>query len=526
MIKIELDAEFKLSKPLPAEAKQEIGSLLEKANKELFKKGSKEESEASHLREFKLNKDVLFLRLKSGGQVRAHDAVLRLRKPLAEVIGKKYKCGIKSTTIKNIKVEVKLEEKPEKEISLPFVEKINIIDDKAVLFLAELKDLELERNYLTKIINRFLSKISAQKVHGKAETEKTVRKSEKRTDKYAFKKDPTQELIDRGWVREFPGAGVWTLMPPFTALLKAIQQLLIDQVLIPMGFTEVILPRLIPLEIQRKKGQLGGIPEELFWVCPPAKRDPEYFEDYKDYVEITGECAPEKLMKKLRPPMFGLAYAQCEAFYDFFSKETIDASKLPFKFYDINGPTWRWEAGGLKGLERLNEFLRIEVVYAGLKDQVIKIRDEVLEKSEEIIDRIFDVEYRIDSCTPVYLEHAGAVEEEKDAEKEKEADFVKTYDMTAVIPFKTASKYETELEISSFHVHTDFYMKRFHAKEKNKKEVWTGCVGFGPSRWAYLFILRHGLDYSKWPAQIKKYIGDELPGVPDMVTWPKKKEEK
>ena len=72
----------------------------------------------------------------------------------------------------------------------------------------------------------------------------------------------------------------------------------------------------------------------------------------------------------------------------FFNKEIIDASKLPFKFYDINGPTWRWEAGGLKGLERLNEFHRIEVVYAGLKEQTIQVRDEVLKKAEEVLERM------------------------------------------------------------------------------------------------------------------------------------------
>lgn len=514
-MKVELQAEFKFSKPITKEAEKEIKKFLEDTNKNAFKKGAKEDKEATHLAEWKIKKDTLILNLKSGGQVRAHDAVLRLRKPLAEFMGKKYKTGLKESAIKNAKIEIDIEEKPEKTIKLPFVKKITFKNKTATLELEDLNDIALERNYPAKIANRLLAKISAQKITGKADTEKVVRESPKKISKYIFKQDPTQELIDKGWIKEYPGAGVWLIMPPFAALIKAIQQLFIDTVAKPMGFQEIILPRLIPLEVERKKGHLA-IAHECFWVCPPAKRDPEFFEDYVDYVEITGETAPEQLMQKLRAPMFGLAYAQCEPFYEIFDKETVDTAKLPFKFYDINGPTWRWEAGGVKGLERLNEFLRIELVYLGTKEQVKETRDELLKKSEEIMDKIFDVEYRVDACTPVYLEHAGIVEKDKEG-------FVKTYDLVAILPFKTASKEESELEISSYHIHKDFYMNRFHTKERHNKEIWTGCTGIGPSRWAFLFLLRHGMDYSKWPAEIRKYIGNTLPPTPELVSWPKKK---
>lgn len=137
----------------------------------------------------------------------------------------------------------------------------------------------------------------------------------------------------------------------------------------------------------------------------------------------------------------------------------------------------------------------------------------MLEKAIEIIDKIFDLEWRVDATTAVYLEHAGKIEE-------TEQEFVKTYDLTIILPFQTASRPEAELEISSFHVHPNFYAERYMFRDKANRDIWTGCAGIGPSRWAYVFLTRWGFDYDEWPEEIKKYIGDKLPEVPRLITWP------
>jgi seryl-tRNA synthetase len=497
-----LKVEFLLSGPVPAGSRKEIVGFIEGRISAVDKEVKADA--------FKIAGSKIEFSLSSPSM--AHTVVLRVRKPLAEFLGKKYKTGLRSTAVRNYEAEFETD-RPEKKFDLPFCKKITLTKKGAKILFEDMDDLALNRNYPNRIIKRFKSKTSAQLVTGKAMKERTVRKSKKKLDRYAHKKDITDELIKRGWLREF-GSGVWTVMPPFAALIKAIQDLCIDEIAKPLGFHEVIVPRLIPLEVQRKKGQLSGIPNEIFWVCPPASRDPAHFDKYRDLVEITGETHPDELKNYLREPFFSLSYAQCEPFYDLFGSEIVDADNLPFKFYDINGPTWRWEGGGLKGYERLNEFLRIELFYVGTKEQITDVRNKTLERSEKIMEKVFDIQYRIDANAPVYLEHAGKAEEE--------SEFVKTYDLVAILPFITASRDEAELEIASYHAHTDFYMDRFHIKERKNREIWTGCAGIGPSRWAYVFLQRWGFDYKKWPKEIKKYIGPSLPDVPRMVTWPKK----
>jgi seryl-tRNA synthetase len=291
--------------------------------------------------------------------------------------------------------------------------------------------------------------------------------------------------------------------------MHAIEELVIEKVAKTLDFTEVYLPKIIPLDSQRKKGQLAGIPNEIWWVCPPRSRDSAEWEEFTDYVKITEKNAPEKLFQNLEKPVFSLAYAQCEPFYDLWEGKVIDCEKLPVKFIDRFGPTWRYESGGLKGLERLTEFKRIEFVWLSSPNEVIKIRDKVRDKSLEIIDKVFNLEWRLDATTAIYLEHAG----EKVTKDEKE--YVRTYDLTALLPFETASRPEKELEIASFHVHEDYYAKNFHWKEKKDRPLWSGCAGVSPTRWAYVFILRHGLNFDDWPKEIKKYIGDKLPELPE-----------
>ncbi|MFH7882559.1 MAG: aminoacyl--tRNA ligase-related protein, partial [Candidatus Aenigmatarchaeota archaeon] len=333
--------------------------------------------------------------------------------------------------------------------------------------------------------------------------------------KYKFKEDITEELVKRGWVKKFTTAGVWHFLPPMTALIRAIEYLIVERIAKPMEFQEIFLPRLISLETHMKKGQLA-IPNDLFWVCPPISKNLEEFEDFIDYVEVTQTIPKELLMKKLDLPIGAISYAQCEGFYQIFEKEIVDLDKLPLKFFDRFGPTWRYEAGGLKGLERLNEFYRMEFVYIGSPEQVVDIRDEVKDRTLEIIDKIFDLEWRIDKVIPVYLEHAGKVEEEKE-------ELVKTYDLTILLPFKTLSKAERELEIASFHVHKDFYAERFNFKDKAGRIVWTGCCGLGPTRFAYVFLLRWGFNFNEWPEEIKKAVKilyGKFPESFKLVSWP------
>ncbi|HDM24215.1 MAG TPA: hypothetical protein ENG22_04705 [Candidatus Bathyarchaeota archaeon] len=514
-MKFTLELDILFNKELPAEAHEKISEWLKEAGETILLKGCPKNAieEACRITEYKILNDRLHLKLESGRRVRAHVGLMRLWKFLAPRIGKEFKVGLKDVKVKKFLIEVELDRKPLKPVTLPFTEYVKFENGKAYLSLKDIDMTAFKKNYIDKLLTRLKEKIAAQYVTGKAALSRVVRESPPRLEKYKLRDDPTPLLLEKKWIKEYPLAGVWLILPPFTALIRAIESLVIDRIAKPMNFKEVLFPRLIPLEVEYRKGHIA-IANEIWWVCRPKSRDPAFFEDVVDYAIITGTVPREKLMEKLEPPSCGLSYAQCEPFYQIFFKEVVDLDEEPIKFFDRFGPTWRYEAGGLKGIERLTEFYRIEFAWLSSPEKVIEIRDEILKRAEKILDKIFDVEYYVEATTPVYLEHAGMVEE-----KESKMEYVKTYDLVVKLPFQTKSRPEKILEIASFNVHEDFYAKRFYFKEKRNRPVWTGCVGIGPSRWAYIFIVRWGLDFDEWPKEIRKYIGEKLPKSPKLVTW-------
>jgi len=474
----------------------------------LLQKGVPEGEEGARITKWRLMGNRVEVNLVSGRYVRCHEAILRIRKHLSGHLGKKAKVGVRGVEVERYEIWYGVEDEPRGRMKLPFTEKLEIRDGEAHLVLKDLDEEALEKKYVDRLLKRLEEKIREQHITGKAGYLETVRKSKKRLERYAVREDPTEELLKRNWVKR-AGRGVWTVLPPYAALWRAIERLVMDRIAAPLGFQEVLLPKIVPLDVQEKKGQLSGIPNEIWWVCPPKTRDPKAWEGYRDYVKITGRKAPELLAMNLGRPEFALSYAQCEPFYDLWSGGVMDREKLPVKFVDNYGPTWRYESGGLKGLERMNEFKRMEFVWISSPEDAIGIRDSVLDATVGFIDRIFDVEWRVDATTAVYLEHAGEKEENG------EMPYVRTYDLTVSLPFETLSRPERELEIASFHVHEDFYAKSFNWKEKKGRELWSGCVGISPTRFAYVFLLRYGFDYKAWPKEVKGYIGNDLPMMPE-----------
>ncbi len=478
-----------------------------KESRELLQRGVPKGEKGGEIKSYEVGSDRIIMTLESGRHVRPHDGILRIKKMLSERLGKGQGVGVRSVDVIRYEVWYPLEKPLPKRLMLPFVRTVEKENKTAHLVFKDLDESALEKKYVDRILRRLEEKVEEEEVGGKGEFSKTVLKSKERLGRYALGEDPTHELVSRNWVRHL-GRGVWTILPPYGALWRAIEGLVMDRVAKPLGFVEIMLPKIVPLEVQKKKGQIFGIPNEMWYVCPPATRDPEEWEYYRDLVKITGGTNPAELNNNLSPPEFALAYAQCEPFYDIWSGRVVDRDKLPLKFVDSYGPTWRYESGGLKGLERLSEFKRMEFVWIGAPEDVVSIRDEVRDRSVTIMDEVFDVEFSVDATTAVYLEHAG----EKGAEEER--DYVRTFDLSVSLPFETPSRPERDLEIASFHVHEDHYARNFHWKEKKGRTLWSGCAGISPTRWAYIFILRHGFDYNSWPKAIKSYIGDNLPDLP------------
>ncbi len=512
MVRFSGIVEYHFSKNLPNELVKKMDEIIRELNDKILSKGAKTKEDAALITRYDFNNNVLILEIESGKNVRVHHAALRIKNFMAPKIGKEYKIGIREITLKDgvilIDGEYKITTK------LPYIKNISVEDNKTLIHLNDLSESELKKPIIDRLLKLVEFKELKRKFGGKAEHWQLMRYSGPKEPK--FRSDPNEYIEKIGWIKRY-SVGQWFYTPPITHIIRKFQELFIETVLEPLGFIEAIYPKIIPVEMGLKTGHIKGTVNQMMFTCQPKSYNIEDFEEFIDLVMVLDTVPKDVLKEHLRDPSHWLCFAQCEPFYWFFGNEIIDPAILPVKWFDRSGPSFRWEAGGIKGLERLMEFHRIEVTWLGEPKQVIEIRNQLLDRYEYFMDKVLDLEWRWAWVTPFFLVHAGEIEEEGEIDINQPG----TIDFEAWIPYRgTREENNNWLEIGNISIHGTKYSESFKIKHrKPDKIIWSGCSGFGVQRWLIAFLAQKGFNPDNWPEEVRKKI-EPLPKGVKMVTYP------
>ncbi|WP_431062236.1 aminoacyl--tRNA ligase-related protein [Methanobacterium sp.] len=243
------------------------------------------------------------------------------------------------------------------------------------------------------------------------------------------------------------------------------------------------------------------------YYCSAPRRDPETFNKFRDELAIKREVPIDLLKEGLKDPSYVLAPAQCEPFYEFLSHEVVDEKDLPIKFFDRSGWTYRWEAGGAKGLDRVHEFQRIELVWLGTPEETEKIRDATVDISHKLADEMELEWYTEVGDDPFYLE--GRKVEERGIEFPD----IPKKEMRITVPGQ-----EKGVAVVSANIHGTHFIEGFSVKETHNHRIWTGCTGIGLTRWVFGFLAQKGFNPENWPEDVKERFKGVK--VPKLLTWP------
>lgn len=490
-MKLKLAVELKFSGDI-TETKDSIDSLLKEFNKKLDK-------EKVNIQEWFTNKNNLFLTITSEGKKRAHEVLLQLRKTLSEHLGREYHVGVRDVKAKRYEITFEVEKKPLHKVNVPFAN-VSINGRETQVILETVDEEFLSKNYVDRIIKRVKEKIDAQYYEGKKEYWQLLWKSQPKEP--MWNKDPSEEMQRLGWI-VLLGKGKWFYRPPAAAIMRAMEKIALENIVHPLGFTEVIEPMHVSFETWLKTGHLEGMPGEIYYICEPKSRDPKEWERFIDLVKITKEVPAEELVKNLKPPRDGVVYAQCPNIYASMRGKTIAEESLPLLLFEHYVPSNRYESGGKHGIERVDEFHRIEIVYIGRKEQLVDIRDQLIERYKHVFNNILELEWRMAKVTPFYMQQAGIVGNEEEKSKG-------TIDFEAWLPYR-GDRNKEWLEFQNISIVGDKYTKAFNIKGQ-KSELWSGCSGIGLERWMVSFLAQKGLNPDNWPKGFKKY----LPTLPEM----------
>ena len=495
MMQFDLQARFALSGEISGLTK-EFESFISRTNESILKKGQEKLAVIKH---FTIEKGALSLSITSEGTLRPHNTLLQIKNAISKELGKTHRIGVRGITIEKYTISFDLSREPMKDVNIPFAE-VKIQGKNATMVLSNVSDEFLRGNYIDRMINRVKEKVENQYYEGKTEFWKLIWKSEEK--KPVWTKDPTEEMERRGWLKQGPTKGKWFYYTQVTAIMKTMELIAIKEVLQPLGFQEIIESHIKPFDIWLRTGHMEGMPYEFYYISEPKSRDTKDWERFIDLTKITKEVPIEELQKNLSAPTAGLCYAQCPMIYWSFKGKTIAEKSLPVLVYDKTAISSRYESGGRHGIERVDEFHRIEPVYIGTREQLLGLREKLLERYKHVFNNIFDLEWQMAWVTPWYMQQAGKICDESTQD-------TGTIDFEAYMPYRGSREDSEWLEFQNLSILGDKYISAFNIKAQ-KSELWSGCSGIGLERWTTSFLAQNGLEPKQWPEGFQRYL-EKLP---------------
>jgi seryl-tRNA synthetase len=165
------------------------------------------------------------------------------------------------------------------------------------------------------------------------------------------------------------------------------------------------------------------------------------------------------------------------------------------KIFDRSGTSHRYESGGIHGIERVDEFHRIEIVWFGTVDQTTKMAEELHRAYTRVFNELLELEWRCAKVTPWFMAQEGMV-------GACGCETIGTTDYEAFLPYSGSW-----LEFQNVSVNGDKYPKGFNVKIQSGEECWSGCSGIGLERWTAAFLAQKGFDPAGWPAAVKNRVG-------------------
>lgn len=497
-VRFALTADLLFSGEIPGDAVEAVEKTVTDSNTVMFRRGvpaGAAEDEIGRITDWKIEGNTLSLTIESGPYTRVHDALFRFRKQITATLGR-FRLGLRD--IRVARYEITLSGPvPEglKIPTLPFISSAVVTAEKIELSL-QVSATDLEQKIPDRIVKLIEEKMEALTYGGKGEHWELLYESGKK--ERFFNADPTAEMIERGWIKHALSRGQWIHGPQSVQLFRAFEQIVMEEIISTLGFTEMIFPKLVPWEVWIKSGHAKGVYPEIYYVCTPKTRDPAYWEEVGDYFKVTGEVPVEMIREKIDGPIGGLCYAQCPSFWPFVQGQTLASDCLPIRIFDRSGTSHRYESGGIHGIERVDEFHRIEILWLGTPEQVVEMADRLHAAYKRLFDEVLDLEWRSAKVTPWFMAQEGMLNGEGVNER------IGTTDYEAYLPYS-----DSWLEFQNVSVNGDKYPKGFNVKVQTGKDCWSGCSGIGLERWTAAFLAQKGFDMNNWPERVAALVGQQ-----------------
>jgi seryl-tRNA synthetase len=302
-----------------------------------------------------------------------------------------------------------------------------------------------------------------------------------------FSTDPNAELLERGEMFQ-EATGIFTLGPLLTRLISFFEGQFVA-LADSFGAAPYRFPTLIPAKSLERVGYFRAFPHSLSFVTH-LREDLDAIDGFSQHATCDehGLNTPANSFAQIQVL---LSPAVCYHLYFALADKPLPGGKLAATAV---GNCFRYESVNLASLERLWNFTMREVIFVGPKDFILQNRETGRERMRNFFEEI-GLAYCVESANdPFFI-----------GEFKKQAAFQSAFqlkfEIRAALPFKGGT-----LAVGSYNYHQDFFGRSLNINLPDGSPAHTGCIAFGLERMAFAFLSQYGLESSKWPDRVRKFM--------------------
>ena len=304
-------------------------------------------------------------------------------------------------------------------------------------------------------------------------TPKTLR--ERSFESGAFSAKAYEELVEQGdiWVS---GQGTVGRSGAFMRLLNRLDDLLERLAAREFQAVSQSYNSLVPSDWLRRAGYFASFPHSVTFAVH-LKEDFEAIERFGQR-HRQGEDPVFEDVGEIAPPEYCLSPAVCYHTYGALMGQSLPAGTV--SAFTAHGRCFRYESKNLTGLDRLWEFSMREIVWLGVRDEVLAARERAINVIWRLVE-LLDLSARLETaCDPFFA-----------------SDFPSLRFFQLANDLKYELKVDTSPDVSiacaSFNYHERFFGTRFEIGAGDGEPAHTGCTAFGLERLLYACVCQHGL---------------------------------
>ncbi|PKG48907.1 aminoacyl--tRNA ligase-related protein, partial [Planococcus sp. Urea-trap-24] len=157
------------------------------------------------------------------------------------------------------------------------------------------------------------------------------------------------------------------------------------------------------------------------------------------------------------------------------------------------GKCYRHEVEWKKSTYRKNEFYMREIVYFGEKNNVLKIRENLIKEVWAFFKEL-NLVGKIETATDPFFFY-------DDMKKS-------TYQLMTEAKYELVAKIseEKDISIASFNFCNNNLCDAYNIRNSKEELLFSGCTAFGLDRWVALILNTLGEDLDKWPERIRNKL--------------------